>query len=177
MIFTPIPINGAYLVELEPHDDERGSFARAFCRREFTDQRIDFSVLQCNMARSYQAGTVRGLHYLEPPNAEQKFVRCVIGAVQDVIVDMRPQSTSYRTVFSQRLDSENRKALFIPSGVAHGYQTLVDNSEFMYMTDQYYIPGIELGIRYNDPELAIKWPLEAQGITERDQQWPLLNPK
>ncbi len=177
MIFTPISINGAYLVELEPHEDERGSFARAFCRREFIDQRIDFSVLQCNMARTNQAGTVRGLHYLEPPNIEQKFVRCLTGAVLDVIVDIRPQSDSYRTVYSQRLDSENRMALFLPSGIAHGYQALVDHSEFMYMTDQYYTPGLERGIRFNDPELGIEWPLEVHGITERDQKWPLLSPK
>ncbi len=175
MKFTPISINGAYLIELEPHEDERGSFARAFCRQEFNDQIIDFNVLQCNMARSYMAGTVRGLHYLEHPNVEQKLVRCISGAVLDVIVDMRSQSSSYRTVFSQHLDNENRKALFIPSGVAHGYQSLSDNTEFMYMTDQFYVSGLERGIRFNDPMLKINWPLPAHGITDRDSNWPLLN--
>jgi dTDP-4-dehydrorhamnose 3,5-epimerase len=174
MIFTPIPISGAFLVQLEPRGDARGSFARAFCRREFEAQSIQFEVVQCNLARTHQAGVVRGLHYQEPPAEEQKLVRCLAGAVLDGLIDMRPGSPTYRSVYSTRLDTENRHALFIPSGVAHGYQVLADNTEFFYMTDQFYAPGQERGVRFDDPKLGIAWPLPARDVADRDRQWPLL---
>jgi dTDP-4-dehydrorhamnose 3,5-epimerase len=173
--FLATAIAGAYVVEPEPHADDRGSFARIFCKREFGAQGIDFEVLQSNLARNAFAGTVRGLHFVERPLQEQKLVRCVAGAVFDVIVDMRPDSPTRHSCCWVRLDAVNRLALFIPSGVAHGYQVLEDNTDFMYLTDQYYSPGVELGVRYSDPKLAIPWPLQVRGVTGRDMEWPLLS--
>jgi len=175
MIFTKIPIDGAFLVELEPRVDERGSFARAFCQREFAAQGITFQIAQCNLAHTNHAGVVRGLHYQEKPAEEQKLVRCIAGAVFDVIVDMRRESPTYRAVYSVRLDTQSRKALFIPGGVAHGYQSLTGNTEFLYMTDQFYAPGLEKGVRFSDPALGVTWPLEPRDVTERDNNWPLLD--
>ena len=176
MRFTPTKIDGAFVVELEPHVDERGSFARAFCRREFNDAGIDFHVLQANLARTKLQGTVRGLHYQDEP-PEQKLVRCLRGSVFDAIIDMRPASPTYRAVFHVVLDDIDRRALFVPSGVAHGYQALVDEVEFMYLADQFYVPGLERGVRFDDPGAAIPWPLGAVGITDRDRTWPLLDPR
>lgn len=175
MIFTPTPIDGAYLIELEPRRDERGSFSRAFCKRELAEQGISMDILQCNLASTHQAGQVRGLHYVTDPDREAKLVRCVAGAVFDAIIDMRPSSPSFRASYSVRLDTTNRLALFVPGGVAHGYQTLEDDTDFLYMTDEYFVGGEERGVRYNDPRLGIEWPLPAQGVTERDQAWPLLD--
>lgn len=174
MIFRPISIAGAYLIDLEPRVDNRGSFARAFCLREFAARQIAFPLAQCNLARTTHAGVVRGLHYQEKPHDEQKLVRCLSGAVFDTLVDMRPDSPTYKTVYSVRLDPESRQALFIPGGVAHGYQTLAANTEFMYMTDQFYAPGVEKGVRFDDPALAIAWPLPPRDVADRDRQWPLV---
>lgn len=174
MIFNPSSIAGAFLIDLEPREDQRGSFARAFCKREFAQAGIEFDIVQCNLARTLKAGVVRGLHYQEPPAEERKLVRCVAGAVFDALVDMRASSPTYRAVFHARLDARQRQALFVPAGVAHGYQALEDGSEVLYMTDQYYAPGVERGVRYSDPRLAIPWPLPARDVAERDQQWPLL---
>lgn len=173
MIFLPTTIAGAWLVELEPRRDERGSFARAFCRREFEARGIRFDLAQANLAQTHEAGTVRGLHYQEEPAAEQKLVRCISGAVLDVIVDLRPDSPTLRQVFQTRLDPVSRLALFIPGGVAHGYQTLEPHTEFFYMTDQFYAPGLEKGIRHDDPVVGITWPLPPRNITPRDEGWPL----
>jgi len=174
MLFTATPISGAFLIDLEPMTDSRGSFARAFCKREFAAQGIDLEIAQCNLARTSYAGVIRGLHYQERPAEEKKLVRCLSGAVLDALIDMRPESPTYRAVFSVRLDPENRKALFIPAGVAHGYQTLADNTEFFYMTDQFYSPSVERGVRYDDPRLGVEWPLPARDVTSRDREWPLL---
>ncbi|MDH4094089.1 MAG: dTDP-4-dehydrorhamnose 3,5-epimerase family protein [Betaproteobacteria bacterium] len=175
MIFTPIPIAGAFLVALEPREDRRGSFARAFCKREFAQQGIDFDIAQCNLARTTAAGVVRGLHFQAPPAEERKLVRCVVGAVFDALVDMRPSSPTRRKVFHVRLDSDQGQAVFVPSGVAHGYQALENGTTVLYMTDQYYAPGLELGVRYSDPAVAIPWPLEARDVADRDKDWPLLD--
>lgn len=169
MIFTPTPIAGAFVVALEPRVDARGSFARAYCEREFADAGIRFRVLQANLAVTAQAGTVRGLHY--QPDQEAKLVRCVRGAVLDALVDARPASPTYLTAFWHRLDADKREALFVPAGVAHGYQTLVDDTEFMYLTDQFYVPGQERGVRFDDPRAAIPWPLPPRNVAERDRQW------
>lgn len=174
MIFTPTPIAGAWLVDLEPHEDARGSFARAFCLREFEAHGIRFGIAQANLAHTHRAGVVRGLHFQLPPHEDQKLVRCVTGAVFDVIIDMRPASATERAVFSVRLDARRRQALFIPGGVAHGYQALEDGTEFLYMTDQFYAPGLERGVRYSDPALGLTWPLPPHDVAERDERWPLL---
>lgn len=174
MIFKPTTIHGAYVVELEPHTDGRGSFARAYCKREFKAAGIDFDIVQCNLAHSKHAGIVRGLHFQESPKLESKLVRCVRGAVLDALVDMRPTSSTYRETTSIRLDEVNQLALFVPSGVAHGYQVLEDESLFLYMTDQYYTPGLERGVRFNDPALGVTWPLPPRDVALRDLEWPLL---
>lgn len=175
MIFTPTSIAGAYLIELEPRVDQRGSFARAFCKREFAATGIQFEIVQCNLARTDRAGVIRGLHFQSKPDDDAKLVRCVSGAVFDVMVDMRPESPTHRRAFSVRLDSQSRQALFIPGGIAHGYQALLDHTEFLYMTDRYYEPGLEQGVRFDDPAIGIPWPLPPNDVAERDTRWPLLD--
>lgn len=174
MIFTRTTIDGAYLIDLEPRGDHRGSFARAFCKREFAAAGIAFDIVQCNLAHTDHAGVVRGLHFQEAPNGDSKLVRCVSGGVFDVLVDMRPDSHTFRRTFWVRLDPQARQALFVPGGVAHGYQALVDHTEFLYMTDQYYVAGLEKGVRFDDPSLAIPWPLPPRDVAPRDMTWPLL---
>jgi dTDP-4-dehydrorhamnose 3,5-epimerase len=174
MIFQPTPIQGAYLISLEPREDDRGSFSRAFCRREFESQGIRFDVAQCNLAKTYRQGVVRGLHYQTEPALEQKIVRCLAGAVFDVIIDMRAGSPTFHSVFSVQLDAVARQAMFIPGGVAHGYQAMRDDTEFFYMTDQFYAPGAEVGVRFDDPQLGVVWPLPVRDVAERDRSWPLL---
>ncbi|MEJ2483214.1 MAG: dTDP-4-dehydrorhamnose 3,5-epimerase family protein, partial [Gemmatimonadota bacterium] len=154
VIFTPAPIDGAFLVELEPIADHRGSFARAFCQREFADAGLSFEVVQSNLARSTNAGVVRGLHYQRSPADERKFVRCIAGSVFDAIVDMRPGSPTHLRAWWVELDAIDRRALLIPAGVAHGYQSLTDGAEILYMTDQFYAPELETGVRFDDPAFA-----------------------
>lgn len=174
MIFTSLAICGAYLIDVEPHVDTRGSFARAFCKNEFRSVGIEFDVLQCNLAHTNCAGVVRGLHYQERPNEDNKLVRCIAGAVFDTLVDMRPDSPTFQHVWWGRLDALDHRALYVPGGIAHGYQALMNDTEFLYMTDRFYVPGLEKGLRYDDPALEVPWPLPPVGITERDQNWPLL---
>ena len=174
MIFHSTPITGAYLIELEPYEDDRGSFSRILCQDEFAAAGISLLVAQANLATSTRAGVVRGLHYHPQPVHEQKLVRCVAGAVFDVIMDMRPDSPTYRTVFHTRLDTVNRLSVFVPAGVAHGYQTLADDTAFMYMTDHFFTAGFEKGVRYDDPIAGIDWPLPPRDLAERDKRWPHL---
>ncbi len=174
MIFTPTPIAGAYLIDLEPRVDHRGSFARAFCKMEFAAAGIEFDIVQCNLAHTNRAGVVRGLHFQEKPSEDKKLVRCVTGAVFDALVDMRPGSPTFHSVFWVQLDALARQALYVPGGVAHGYQALADHTEFMYMTDQYYMPGLEKGVRFDDPAIAVPWPLPPIDVVARDLAWPLL---
>lgn len=174
MIFEPLPIDGAFLIRLEPREDARGSFSRAFCQREMAAAGLEFNVAQANLVRTHEAGVVRGVHYQTEPAPERKIVRCLRGAVFDVIVDMRPESGTFRKLHTQRLDDVNRLALFIPAGVAHGYQTLMPETDFFYLTDQFYVAGLEVGVRYSDPSLGIGWPLPARDVAPRDQSWPLL---
>jgi dTDP-4-dehydrorhamnose 3,5-epimerase len=174
VIFEPLPIGGAFLIRLEPREDARGSFSRAFCQREMAAAGLDITIAQANLVRTHQAGVVRGVHYQTDPAPERKIVRCLRGAVFDVIVDMRTDSATFRKVVTQRLDDVNRLALFIPAGVAHGYQTLVPETDFFYMTDQFYAAGLEIGVRYSDPALGIDWPLPARDVAVRDETWPLL---
>lgn len=174
MVFTKIPIAGAYLIDLEPRVDHRGSFARAFCKKEFEEVGVAFDIVQCNLAHTNQAGVVRGLHFQEKPSEDKKLVRCVAGAVFDALVDMRPDSPTFHKVFWVKLDAITRQALYVPGGVAHGYQALADNTEFLYMTDQYYTPGLEKGVRFDDPVIAVPWPLPPIDVVARDLAWPLL---
>jgi len=174
VIFEPAPIDGAFLVEIEPRTDPRGSFARVFCRREFADAGIPFDIVQANLATTTNAGVVRGLHWQKEPSGESKLVRCLAGAAFDAIVDMRRDSPTWRRVWWVELNADRRRALFVPPGVAHGYQALVDGTEILYMTDAFYAPEHETGLRHDDPALAIPWPLPARDVTARDRGWPLL---
>lgn len=174
MKITQTAIAGEFLVELQPHEDSRGSFARSYCRKEFLAAGIDLQIAQANLARTRQAGVVRGIHFVVLPNTESKLVRCIAGAVFDVTVDMRPFSPTYRAVYTVQLDPLRRQSLYIPTGVAHGYQALENETEFLYMTDEFYVAGVEKGLRYNDPALGISWPLAPTDVSERDASWPLL---
>jgi dTDP-4-dehydrorhamnose 3,5-epimerase len=174
VIFEPTEIAGAFVIRLEPHEDARGSFSRAFCKREMAAVGLDFDIAQANLVRTHHAGVVRGLHFQIDPAQESKMVRCLRGAVFDAICDMRQGSGTFRKVHTMRLDEMNRLALFIPGGVAHGYQTLVPDTEFFYLTDEFYVAGLEKGVRYSDPALGITWPLPPRDVATRDNEWPLL---
>lgn len=172
MNFIPTLVSGAWLISLEPRVDSRGQFARAFCSREFQEVGLNFQIVQSNLVATKSAGTLRGLHFQVPPATEQKLVRCTAGAVLDVIVDARPDSPTFRSVYSVRLDATNRHSLFVPAGVAHGYQSLVDDTDFLYLTDRHYAPECERGVRYSDPLLSEMWPLPARNVSPRDELWP-----
>ena len=174
MIFNETSLPGAFLIELEPHRDERGFFARTFCRREFEARGLNAEVRQCNVSFNGQAGTVRGMHFLKPPAQEAKLVRCVRGAIHDVIVDLRPKSATYQKHFSVELTAENRRALFVPELFAHGFQTLLDDTEVEYQMSAFYDPAESAGLRYDDPQLGIIWPLPVTMISAADLAWPLL---
>ncbi len=172
MIFSETPLPGAFVIDLGPHRDERGFFARTYCRREFEDHGLNPEVVQCNTSFNHQAGTLRGLHFQKPPASEAKLVRCVRGAIHDVIVDLRPDSPALGKHFTVTLTAENRRALYIPEAFAHGFQTLVDDSEIEYQMSAYYTPASGAGYRYDDPAFAIAWPLPVAAISAQDLAWP-----
>ena len=166
---------GAYLVEVERLEDERGFFARTYCAREFEAHGLEPAVAQCSISFNRKRGTVRGMHFQTPPALEAKLVRCTRGAVYDAIVDLRPDSaTRYRHV-AVELSAENRRALYIPKHFAHGFQTLEDSTELAYQISEFYAPGSATGLRYDDPALGIDWPLPATVISDADREWPLLS--
>ena len=174
MIFQEIKLAGAYVIELKRLEDERGFFARSFCQDEFEAQGLNPCVAQCNVSFNKHAGTLRGMHFQLEPHAEAKLVRCTMGAVYDVIVDLRPNSNTFRQWVSVELTAENRRAIYIPEGFAHGAQTLTDNAELFYqMSAPYYGPSAS-GVRWDDPAFGIVWPVLANGriIVERDCTWP-----
>jgi len=172
MIFTPTELNGAYLVGLKRIEDVRGFFARAWCRKEFTDHGLNPDLEQINVAFSHRRGTLRGMHFQESPHAEAKLVRCTRGALYDVIIDLRPASPTFRRWLGVELTADNRQMLYVPEGSAHGYQTLADETEMYYQTTEFYVPQAARGVRYNDPAFAVKWPLPVAVISEADQKWP-----
>lgn len=175
MIFTETGLPGAYVVDLEKHSDDRGFFARMFCQREFSEHGLEPTVAQGNMSFSRQRGTMRGMHYQVPPASETKLVRCVRGAIHDVIVDVREDSPTYLQHFGIELSADNRRALYVPKGFAHGCVSLEDETEILYLVSEFYTPGHERGLRYDDPALGIEWPIEVQVISEKDASWPLLD--
>jgi len=175
MEFTPTDIAGAYIVDLHRIGDERGFFARAFCKNEFAEHNMDGTVVQANLSFNTTKGTVRGLHYQIAPAPESKLVRCIRGSIVDVIVDMRPDSATYLQHIKVELDCESRRALFVPAMVAHGFQTCHDDTEVMYMVSGLYTPECERGLRADDPALGIDWPQSISTQSEKDQQWPLLS--
>lgn len=175
MRITPTALAGAVLVELELRADDRGFFARSFCREEFAAAGLEPAVEQCNVSFNHRAGTLRGMHLQVAPATEAKLVRCTAGAVLDTIVDLRPDSETYLGSWSVELSATNRRALYVPPMFAHGYQTLVDATEVTYQVSQAYTPGAERGLRYDDPALGLSWPLPVSIISEKDATWPLLD--
>jgi len=175
MKFTETKLKGAFILDLEERHDHRGFFARSFCVEEFAAQGLLPTVAQCSLAFTHQRGTLRGLHYQAVPSCESKLMRCISGAVQDIVVDMRPESPTYLQHISIELSAENRRSLYIPPLFAHGYQTLTHSVEILLQVGESYRPGGERGLRYNDPVLGINWPLEVTEISEKDQAWDLLN--
>ena len=174
MKFQTTPISGVAVVDLNKLEDERGFFARAFCSAEFERQGLNNNIVQANTSFNHYAGTLRGMHYQIAPALETKFVRCISGAIHDVIVDLRPDSPTYREHFGIELSAANRTALFVPANFAHGYITLEDNSEVLYLVSNSYMPDCERGLRHNDPALEIQWPKVVEHISDKDTQWPLL---
>lgn len=165
-------IAGCHLVDLDLRSDARGFFARAWCVDELAGAGVEAGIVQLNDAFSNLAGTTRGLHWQEAPHGEQKFVRCIRGAVFDVCVDIRPDSPTFGRWVGAELTADNRRALIVPSGCAHGYQTLVDNTELLYASSERYAPDAERGARYDDPLFAVDWPLSAAVLSDKDAGWP-----
>jgi dTDP-4-dehydrorhamnose 3,5-epimerase len=176
MVFTETGLSAALLVDVERHEDERGFFARSWCQREFEARGLDARLVQCSISRNFRKGTLRGMHYQLPPHAEAKLVRCTAGAIYDVIVDLRPESQTFRQNFGVVLSAENQRALYVPERFAHGFLTLTDNSEVFYQMSEFYEPSSARGVRWNDPALAIVWPEPVSVISDRDRNYPALSP-
>jgi dTDP-4-dehydrorhamnose 3,5-epimerase len=177
MRFHATPLPGALLLEPERLEDDRGFFARSWCREEFADHGIHCDWVQCNISYNRTRGTLRGLHYQAAPRAEAKLVRCTRGAVFDVLVDLRPESPAFGRWAAFELSAENRRLLFVPEGFAHGFQTLVDDTELFYQMSKAYSPQAARGVRWDDPLLSISWPAcERRIISARDQGYPELRP-
>jgi len=172
MRYTPAPLEGAFLIDLAPVSDERGFFARLFCAQEFSQNALENTFIQANNSLSIQKGTLRGLHYQLPPKAETKLVRCLQGALYDVILDLRKDSPTFGRSFGAILSAENRRMMYVPKGFAHGFLTLKEHSEILYLVSQNYSKEHERGIRWDDPHFNIQWPDIPQVISERDQSHP-----
>ena len=174
MIFRETELPGAFVVDLEPLQDERGFFARAWSASEFAERGLSSSLVQANIAFNHRRGTVRGLHYQVAPHAEDKLVRCTRGAIFDVAVDLRPDSPTYMRWTGVELSAENRTMLYVPKGCAHGYQTLEDETEALYHVTAAYEPAAERGLRWDDPAIGIAWrDLGEPILSEKDRSWPL----
>ena len=172
VIFTETKLKGAYLIDLERREDQRGFFARSWCRKEFEAHGLNLQQVQVNVGFSVKKGTLRGMHYQTVPFREVKVVRCTMGAVYDVIVDLRTDSPTHKQWIGAELDSGNHRMIYIPEGFAHGYQTLADNTEIYYQTSQFYAPEYARGSRYDDPAFGIEWPIPVTIISDADRSWP-----
>ena len=169
-------IAGAFLIEPERREDERGFFARTWCRREFEEHGLDARLVQCSISYNCKAGTLRGMHFQREPHAEAKLVRCTAGAIHDVILDLRPSSQTYLSWISVELTAANRLALYVPAGLAHGFQTLVDDAEVFYQISEFYHPESANGVRWDDPAFRIRWPLPNPILSPKDKQYPDYRP-
>jgi dTDP-4-dehydrorhamnose 3,5-epimerase len=172
--FQESPLAGAYTVEMERRGDERGFFARSYCAQEFAARGLAAAMAQSSVSFNARCGTLRGLHYQAQPHAEDKLVRCTAGAIYDVIVDLRPDSPTLRRWFGVELSAANHRSLFVPKGLAHGFMTLCDATEVLYMISVPHAPGFERGIRWNDPAIGISWPAPPSVVAARDAAFPLL---
>ncbi len=175
MIFNGVEINGVKIIELEPREDERGYFTRVFCKKEFSEQDIDFSIKQVNHVFTKNKNTLRGLHFQIESGAESKVFRCIKGKIFDVVLDMRKNSSTFKKWIGVELSENNRKSIYIPEGCAHGYQTLVDNCEVEYFVSSFYQPECEKGIKWNDPVFNINWPFKNPILSEKDKNLPYFN--
>src|SRR5215475_13502789 len=175
MIFTETSLRGAYILDLERREDNRGFFARVFCQREFQQHGLKPVIAQANVAFNKYKGTVRGMHFQYPPAAETKLVRATRGAILDIIVDLRPESATYLQHVSVELTADNHRALYVPERFAHGYQVLEDNTETSYDVGEFYTPASEGGLRQDDPRLGLVWPLPISEISSKDCAWATLD--
>jgi dTDP-4-dehydrorhamnose 3,5-epimerase len=174
MIFTETKLKGAFILDLERREDNRGFFARAFCQHEFAEHGLKPTIAQANVAFNKRKGTLRGMHFQFPPSAETKLVRATRGAILDIIVDLRPESPTYLQHVAVELSADNGRALYVPERFAHGYQALEDATETSYMVGEFYTPGVEGGLSPTDPRLGLKWPLPTTEISDKDRTWNLL---
>lgn len=176
MKFLETKLKGSFIIIPERIEDERGFFARTFCRREFEAHGLNPNLVQCNISFNKQKGTLRGMHYQLPPHAETKLVRCTAGAIYDVIIDLRAESPTYKEWYAAELTAENHQMLYVPEGFAHGYETLTDSTEAAYQVSEFYSPEGERGVRWNDPVFSIVWPLPVAEISHKDaahQEWEI----
>jgi len=172
MEFTETPLKGACVVRLRKIEDDRGHFARAWCRDEFLQQGLNPAMVQLNVGFSHRRGTLRGMHYQLAPHAEAKFIRCTRGAIYDVIIDLREQSPTFGRWYGLELAPDNGLMVYAPEGFAHGYQTLQDDTEMYYLTSSPFAPAAARGVRYDDPAFEITWPLPVSSISAADRGWP-----
>jgi dTDP-4-dehydrorhamnose 3,5-epimerase len=172
MRFTETPLAGAVVIDIEPHRDERGLFSRIFCRETFLAAGLPGEFVQASVSHNLRRGTLRGMHFQAAPHEEPKLVRCTRGAIHDVIVDLRRQSPTHCRWFAVELTHANRRTLFVPAGFAHGFQTLVDDTEILYQMAEPYAPELARGVRWNDPAFAIDWPIAPPFMSERDATYP-----
>jgi dTDP-4-dehydrorhamnose 3,5-epimerase len=171
MIFRETELPGAYIIDLEKLKDERGYFARTWCQKEFEDNGLVSNVVQANTSFNVKAGTLRGMHYQAPPHQETKLVRCIRGALYDVIIDLRPDSSTYMRWTGVELSASNTRMLYVPADFAHGFITLEDNTEVTYLVSESHTPGAERGLRWNDPAFGIIWPCPVDVISDKDAGW------
>jgi dTDP-4-dehydrorhamnose 3,5-epimerase len=173
MIFMETKLPGAYVIDMERLEDDRGFFSRSFCRHEFVNRGLNPEIAQCSISFNRKASTLRGMHYQASPHAEDKIIRCTRGRLYDVIIDLRPDSPTYKKWLALELTGENRLMLYVPKGFAHGFQTLIDNTEVIYQMSEFYHPESACGIRWNDPAFGIRWPEKDRVvISDRDRNWP-----
>lgn len=171
MIFTETKLKGAYLIDIEKHEDERGFFARVWCADEFEKYGLNQRLVQCNISFNKKRGTLRGMHYQAAPYEEAKLVRCTMGALYDVIIDLRSNSPTFKEWFSVELTAQNYRALYVPEGLAHGFQTLVDNTEVFYQMSEFFHPECARGARWDDPAFGIVWPIPQPIISNKDAEF------
>ena len=171
MIFTETKLKGAFIIDIEPREDERGFFTRAFCQREFAAHGLKPVIAQANIGFNKRRGTIRGMHFQFPPAAETKLVRASRGAVLDIIVDLRPESPTFLQRVEVELSADNHRGIYIPERFAHGYQALEDDTETTYQVGEFYTPGAEGGLRFDDPRLGLRWPLPVTVISPKDLAW------
>lgn len=175
MIFTETKLAGAFVIDLERREDDRGFFARTFCQHEFADHGLKTVIAQANVAFNKRKGTLRGMHFQFPPAAETKLVRCERGAILDIIVDLHPESPTYLDHVAVELTAESHRSLYVPERFAHGYQVLEDETATSYQVGEFYTPEAEGGLRYDDPRLGLSWPLPVTEMSEKDRAWAFLD--